>query len=306
MNWKKYKEKIGIRKLLMHLGIISIDTRIIPINIEFDDELTEFQRVTEADYYFSSKWSFNDYFENLTNLTILGYKFYHDDDIKELNRDDDFAYNVNSETLEKNLNQINILYSDYFKRYGCDADELEEFKVKQIKIRTIDNIKKEICYEGIYFGDGYGLAVLDYGECGFFAKIKMEGICKSSLHNDLLGESYLLYLSGNYKLSYFVAYSAFENFLNLKTNSFQVQERLAEKLKKLFKDNEIDTEKNIIYCSIINNFSKRTKLRNDIAHGMLADDITHLIIEEFFIEITTMIILYEDNCLTFKELFEKI
>lgn len=304
MNWVIYKNRIDIRSLLMYLKIIDIKELIIPIEIEPDYDVSEYQREIDTDYYFSSKWSFKGIFENLTSIEFLSHKLYHEDHIREL--DEDIKSKLTSDSIEENLNEINKIDKDSFAWSGYDSDELDEFKLKYLRSRSIDNIKKDIQYEGTFFGSSYGLNVLEWGECGFYSKVLMEGICKTILYNDLLGESYLLYLSGNYKLSHFVAYSAFENFLNLETNSFDVQERLSEKLKKLFKESEINTNRNVIYCSIINNFSKQTKRRNEVAHGMDADIIDASIVEEFLIEILTMIILYKKFFLDFKELFEQI
>ncbi|MBF9252622.1 hypothetical protein I2I11_04905 [Pontibacter sp. 172403-2] len=304
MNLTSYIKKVDVRKLLMYLNIIDIKELIIPINIEPDYDVSEYKREIDTDYFFINEWSYKGYFETLTSFEFLTHRLYHQNYFQEL--DNDLKSELTSVSIEEDLNIINRLNKDSFAWSGYDSGELDEFKLKYIRLRSINNINKCIKYEGTFFGGSYGLNVLDWGECGFFAKIQMEGISRSILYNDLLGESYLLYLSGNYKLSHFVAYSAFENFLNLKTNSFEVQERLSEKLKKLFRESSIDTNKNVVYCSVVNNFSKQTKRRNDVAHGMDAVDINERAVREFLIEIITMIILYNNNYLNFKEVIEQV
>lgn len=304
MNLVTYKNKIDSRKLLIYLKVIDVKETIIPIKIEPDYDLSEYQREIDSDYYITNKWRFNNHFENLTRLEFLSHRLYHQDNFEDF--EDNLQSHLTSDSIEENLNIINEIDRDSFAWSGHESDELDEFKLKYLRLRSIDNVNKVINYEGTFFGSSYGLTVLDWGECGFYAKILVEGTCKSLLYNDLLGESYLLYLSGNYKLSHFVAYSAFENFLNFKTDSFDIQERLSEKLKKLFKESQIDTNKNVIYCSIINNFSKQTKRRNDVAHGMEVENLDAHIVEDFLIEITTMMVLYESNFQDFEQLHDQI
>jgi len=303
MKFSTYKNRVDIRQLLIYIEIIDIKELIIPVIIEPDYDVSEYKREIGTDYFIINKWSFRNYFEKLTNIEIISHRFYHNNDFKEL--DENLKSKLSTSSIEENLNIINEIDADFFGYFGSDSDDYEEFKLNHLRIRNVDNLKKNIQYEGAFFGDSYSLDILDFGECGFYSKIQIEGICQSILYKDLLGESYLLYLSGNYKLSHFVAYSAFENFLNLKTNSFSVQERLSDKLKKMFKESNIDTNKNTIYCSIINNFSKQTKRRNNVAHGK-TEKIDATIVELFFIEIITMIILYEKECLNFEQLIEEI
>lgn len=114
------------------------------------------------------------------------------------------------------------------------------------------------------------------------SKIRIEGFKKNfEFYNQLIAESRILLTEEKFKLSYFLLYSAIENYINNELSSENFEERLEDKLKRLCKMNLGDLNKNKIYSSIVANFKNYTTIRNTIAHGKKEIELTKTDLYEF-------------------------
>lgn len=303
MNYKKILSiDNSLEKLLFFLNILRYDRLIIQIENYPDYDISPYQREIISDYYFRNSWSFKYLFDYVIDVRILKSKLFHHDNIFE-NEDLDTKNFDLVEDLTKNLNIINQYDSDFFHYYGYEIDDLDEFKVRQIRIFNIDNTDKKIRYEGSFFGNNDDIDPIDWG---IFSLLEIKGINSylDNFYKELLSESYLLYINENFKLSFFICFSALENFINTQLNESDKEERLIDKIKRLYKLKFHNMQSNKIYTSIINDFDFFTNTRNTIAHGREKIEIEENTSKKFLIFTSIMITLYNEEINNFEELAE--
>lgn len=264
-----YKYKGLLLILLARLHVIIAKDVIIPIDLDPDCDISEYGRETVQGYFFHNKWSFKHECRYIINAEILGNKIYNSELLMEdaAENYDDFGISDYSD-VHRCLNAINAINEKFFLENGCDADEVNDFRLRDLRIRNIDNIHQNICYEGGFMGDNIDM---DSSISGWelFSKFRFIGVCNniSEFYRELLGESYVLYAAQNYKLSFFLAYSAFECFINTKGGTQRIDGRLKDKIADLYRSKFTDLSKHQIYTSVIDKFNASDKKRNDIAHG---------------------------------------
>lgn len=303
MTYLQFTKKENITfKLLLKLNILNSDSLIIRINNFPDNDISTYHREIDTDYYFKNTWDFKHHFKYITKINFSEKRVYHSDDIKEVS--DDLNISLDSNNIEESLNEIYSLENDNYSNYGTEP-YFDEFKLHRLRLNYVDNISKKVNYEGSFYGNNETFEPLDWG---LFSLINIVGIpiYISDFYKELIAESYLLQLNGNYKLSYFIAYSALENYINYKFGSEEIEERLKDKLKDLIKIKSPDLTKNKIYTSVIADFDLFTRKRNIIAHGKTEIEITEEELEKALL--FTLIIINSDefNLTTFTELYENL
>lgn len=212
---------------------------------------------------------------------------------------------MNGDAIDLSLNIIDQLDSSYFSINGTDQHVNENFNFHRVRLLSIDNEKRKVWYDGSFLGSHDSYFQNDWG---VFSKIAVTGIpvALKSFYLELIGESYLLYKSGKYKLSYFIAYSALENYVNTGLGSEETEERLIDKLKCYLKEQAGNLLKHEIYNSIIDIFSGYTINRNNIAHGKGAIEVGEQHAQEALVFVGTLICAFNNNISTFKELSESV
>ncbi|MEA1847507.1 hypothetical protein U9K52_01160 [Chryseobacterium sp. MHB01] len=302
-----YKAFIGKKKLFSNLlealDLIEVKSWIAKIDFAPDFRILEYDRHTDKEYYFTNKLKFDNDHNFVIDCKFSDQFVFSYDRFNDIEENEDFLF-TDKDDIEYSVNELDSLRSDLLEDYKFDT-EFDGFKLNNLKDKYINNTKKEIHYEGGVFGSPYHI-VPDFWE--LFSMINVTAIKKNHIefYKDLLGESYVLKLEGNYKLSFFLLYSALESFVNLKLQN--ERGRLFDKINELFKI-ETDTEdlnNNEIYSSVLSSFNIITDQRNTIVHGKNTITISENNLNKFFISVLTYMVSIQFKCKTFEEILQKI
>lgn len=306
MNYGQFKKQNHLLTLLLEdLGILGTKEKIIAINIDPDDSVSPINRYDYKDYYFVHSFNFKSHFKLLVEAEFLETRIYNDDSLREGLEDSDGEYDGITGKVEDVLDEINQLDPNFFGNFGYGTDELEGYKLHEIRVQNIDNIDQKVYYDGGYLGDE---TLIDIAVCGYetFAKVKMTGIANnlSDFYKELIGESYVMFCSQNYKMAYFIAFTAFECFVNTLGDTESTHSRLSDKIALLFGLRLGEIVKHEIYSAIINNFKNYEKKRNNIAHGNPTSriNITQAEAHDFLIFCLTMIETYNNRFQKFDDI----
>jgi hypothetical protein len=291
-----------LKKLLVGLGIFSTKKLIIKIDNTPDYDISKYEREEEKDYYFNNFWDFSDYNQSVVDLSFIEERLFHYDDF-ERGRDE---YNIDFDEANpiQFLNNIYLLDDKWLIENGMEPD-IDQFKLHELRVSSIDNTKKRLYYEGSFFGNYETFDPLDWG---IYSLIEITGMPMGAtkFYKDLIGESYVLHKENKNKLSYFLAYSAFESFITLELGHIDDERRLKEKLTELYRQKFPSLERHQIYTSIMSFYDSFTNSRNTIAHGINNITVTNEDANAAFLFITIMISTFEYNCTTFDELSQLI
>lgn len=292
-----------LKKLLIELEILVRYQQIIEVDMSPDSEVIPTDWRDDDNNYFKNRWDFKRRFTSITEFDFISERVYHFENIDEANSE--LNMNLNIDDIASCLNQIDHIDPNYFRENGYDTDLNETFHFHKVRVLAIDNIKKCVWYDGSFFGNHEAYTVSDWG---VFSKIRLIGIPSflPNFYQELLGESYLLYTSGNFKLSYFMTYTALENYVNSGLKSDDIEERFKDKLRKWAKTKVTQLEKHEIYCGTIQEYDEFTIKRNTIGHGRESIDIEKSEAESALIFVATLICSFEKNLRTFQDLYDKI
>lgn len=304
MNYKQYlKQENLLDGLLFKLGVLKKEQLIIKVDISPDPDVVPTDWRVDDNNYFKNYWSFSEQFASVSEIKFTKNRVYHFDDIKAA--ESEFELSLNGDAIDFSLNIIDQLDSSYFSINGTDQHVNESFNFHRVRLLSIDNEKRKVWYDGSFLGSHDSYFQNDWG---VFSKIAVAGIpiALKSFYLELIGESYLLYKNGKYKLSYFIAYSALENYVNTGLGSEETEERLIDKLKYYLKEQAGNLLKHEIFNSIIDIFSGYTINRNNIAHGKGAIEVGEQHAQEALVFVGTLICAFNNNISTFKELSESV
>lgn len=285
-------------KLLASLGILTTKRTIIKIDINPDYDISKYQREEDADYYFNNFWDFSNELSSVVSIEFIENKLFHFDDLERTSEEYNLPFN--GEDHLEFINIINSLHKSWFSENGMETD-IDQFKLHHLRISSIDNIKKKLYYEGSFFGNHETFDPIDWG---IYSLVELKGLIQDSskFYKDLIGESYLLQIESKYKLAYFLAYSAFESFVNKELNKENDERRLKEKISELFRTKFPQLERHQIYCSVMSFYDEFTENRNNIAHGINEISISKENIQSALLFILTLITCYEHDITTFENL----
>jgi hypothetical protein len=164
----------------------------------------------------------------------------------------------------------NGMSSDFFEDFGFGTS-VSNFEIKNVVCSGVDLIRKQYSISGNFFGDSKDIEPMDWA---VYVEVELWGLESSEFdeefYSELLVKSYHAKLDKDYRMSFFLAFSALEGFINQNSHS-EKEEKLNNKLNKLFKARFGDISKHQVYTTIVNNFNDLIKLRNDIAHGRKSD-----------------------------------
>ncbi len=303
MTYSKYiKQENLVENLLEALDLIEVKNCVIPIIINPDYEISPYNRDYDKEYYFSYFLNFFDNHNFVINCQLNNQFVFNYDSLSDIEENEDFVFN-NKENLIQSLNELDENNYDLLENYSHEPD-FDTFKLNNLRIKSIDNTNKKIYYEG-----GVFTASFHIDEEFLFSHIEVKAIKNNNtnFYKDLLGESYVLMIEGNTKLSYFLLYSALESYVNFKLEN-ENEDRLKDKISDLYKieKNADNLSKDIIYSNIFSDFNAFKEKRNIIAHGK--NDITINIseLEKKFIVVLTYIFSIEFDCNNFEEILKKI
>jgi hypothetical protein len=304
MKYSDFNKKNNLIELLLK-NISVFETKSSYKKIDFfpDFDISEYNREIDSDYYFSNSLKFPSEFKNIIKVSFDNNIIFHFDNFKDAEEEFGITF-LDINDFEKSINEISEIDKNYISENGFDTD-FEEFKLKTLRLKKIDNNKKKIIFEGNIFASSYMLDQIDWN---LFSFVEITGI-KSSIsefYKELISESYILKIEHNYKISFFIMFSALESYVNYTLKNDNSKKEFSEKITDLFNSKFNDILKHQIYSSIIDKLDSLTKLRNSIAHGKSSKTINIDELESLFIFVLTIITTVENNNITFKELYENL
>jgi len=298
-EFTKYKNIT--EKLLIHLGILTRRETIIRLNNLPDYDITKFEREIISNYFFHNSWDFSNDFQSIIEVEFLEDNIFHYDDLILLSKEYKIVYGNEEDNDIEFLKDVYKIDQDSFSQFGSGTD-VGEFILHKVRLNSIDNINKQINYEGSFQGDSSDIDPLDWG---IYSLIEITGISLRintlPFYKSLLAESYILFKEGKFKLAYFFTYSALESFVNYEIGNNDPK-RVNEKLSELFKAKFTDLAKHQIYSSVMNIYEPYTTDRNTIAHGHGHINITAEQVNNSLLFVLTLISSFEFNSTTFEEL----
>ncbi len=278
-----YQKLIGndhnISILMKSIGLFRNDREFICLDHTPDYDKTPYQGLCGTEYFFDNSYDFPFGYSTVFDVEVHKVGIYHSDNFSQLKRLKRFNHLKN--TVENGADTLNACVaidshngkgSDFFHEFGYGTS-VDNFNVSNVTCSGIDIARKEYSISGNFFGDNYDIEPIDWA---IYAEVEWWGLESSEFeeefYSELLVKSYHAKLDKDYRMSFFLSYSALEGFINQNLNSEKEEERLNEKLSKLFKGRFGDISKHQIYTTAVNDFRiKLTHLRNDIAHGRKSD-----------------------------------
>lgn len=310
----------NLTKLNICNNIIERKEVILKTNFNVNLDFTDFDRYVQQPYFFFDAWSFKHLYNKVFTAEIKDTFFVIDtiqssDDYIELSDQFLLKYAYEPETdelltfIHEHARDTGKSIYDYFEGCISDNDSLQlnrNFHIKAIDIVSINNNTRNIAYHGSFFTDDVGFEYIHH------LYTILEITCsktKKPFYKELLLEAYSLMQEGNYKMAYFVAYTAFENFVNVKSGEALEAKRLSDKFKDAYNKhpNIQNFSSHESYRQLINNIDYYTHIRNSIAHGqdnqhIWNDECNVKIATEMYIYTSICIICYEKGLRNFKEL----
>lgn len=293
-----------IEELLNLLGIVTYNEVFILINNQPDYDISEYQREVFSNYYFHNSWGFNHLFQSILTVDFLKKYIIHAEDINNLSKEYKVPYDYEDRDTGEFLMKVHTKDKDAIDIFG-GGTEVGELKLNHLRVSSIDNIGGTINYKGSFGGDSSDIESVDYG---FYSLVRITGIPNEitylGFYKSLLAESYILYKEKKLKLAYFVAFSAFESFINANVSR---KMNMKQKIKELFTGNFLNLEEDQISSSFEPHFfDSFEQKRNTIAHGKGKEVITKEEVENAFIFILSLISVFEFKCSTLNELNSRL
>lgn len=292
-----------IDPLLKALDIITDEIFYFKIDNYPDYDFFPYQGEVGSNYYFKNKISYPDIFHSIIIAK----------DISENILDYESWENICFKLKIKNNNANNFFIShNELSNVGLSIEKIgydttvNEFQLNKFRILMVNNNTRTLVYDGAFNGDSFDIESTTYV---IISKIQIKYIPKpkvKSLFIELISESYLLYHRGDFKLAFFILYSALENFINYELNSNDDDVRLKEKIKLLYKKRFNKLNKSQIYSSLLHSYNIFVKTRNIIAHGRENIIIKKKDVEELFLFVLISIISYNNEITTYDDLYEII
>lgn len=308
----KYKEFIKstepnlIENLFVKLGYLNNQIKFVPINNYPDYDMSPYEGRCLNNYYFKNKWCFKNDFDSIINASIIDSALFHADCITDIAKEYSLNLEFKNDRFTTIVEQAYEIDKDSFCKYSHKAD-INDFKLNELRIISIDNVNRYINYDGTFFGD---MCSIESPDCKLISKIEIIGVNRNfnelEFYKQLLVEAFILNEENRYKLSFFVTYSALENFVNTQMDCNDKRSRFNDKLKKLFKSYWKDISSHSIYNSLMNDFSSYTGTRNKIAHGKNQIEINEKNSKSLLRFVLILIASYTWKDETFKELYTRL
>ena len=305
MNKNQFLAQPNLVELFL-VGLRAIDKRTIIIQIDNtpDYNITEYRREEDTNYYFHNSWLFGHEFHSLLSANFIETKLYDDSTLRRIASENNIAFSPSH--IPKFLNSIYEKDKHIFSQEGFETN-IDQFRLNELRVKSIDNVNQRVFYEGSFFGNH---EMYDSIDVGLYAKVELLGFSSDLIwvefYKILIVESYILYKENRYNLALFIAFSAFDSFINYELNSSDKNERLNDKFKLLFKQVFGELKKHQIYSSLMKDFPDFLKKRNAIAHGKNETRIRESEVAHILIFICSMILAYEKKLSTFDELQEQV
>lgn len=303
MKYSQFKTKNNIEiSILLLLGIIKNESKIIQIDHHPDFDLSNYAGFAETTYFFRDSWNFLNAYSAIMLPKIKHIGVFHYDDVRRLASEYKIPFN-DSNTLDASLNFIKDKNIDLMLDESLDPS-FDGFKLHNLRISRTDQLNKKLEFEGGYIGASDTIDPQDWHvfvECSFYGFTPSASFGK--FYADLLAESFALREAGNNKISYFITFSAFENYINECLNTHNQEGRLKDKLAQLFRDRFGELNSHQIYTCTAGDFDNWENIRNGIAHGKNANNITKEDVGGLTKFVLTLMASIEKHTTCFEDLF---
>lgn len=303
MKYRDFRQLKNLLEKLLHLCDILRNKRvIIEIDHTPDYDISSFEGSTVKDYFFKNGWNFPDYIGLITDFSFDFKKIYHHDQLEDMSDESGIDFH-NGYKLEF-LNKIYDSHYEIFSENGFEINELDEFKLKVLRLDTVSNEDRKVYYEGTCSGESLYMRPDGWA---VYANVIIEYIPHPvTLYQALIGESYALYKHYNkLNMAYFILFSAFECFIDTELyeyGSSDSRDRLQNRIKKLFEKQCSNISKHEVFNSLMPNFQDLKAKRNDIAHGKTVADVSDDFLIDAYYFVLALILSYQKRAKTFDEL----
>lgn len=275
MKKKELKNKTNlIVEYLYSESILKQSKYIFKMDFFPDFDYTDYKKGIPQTYYFHDEIDFSHLFSDIIRYEKLEPHI--------------FSPYEKPDFLEEYLCEITIDKTNVLKENEVPTD-FDSFKFQKAKIYSIDNINKKINYdctcitEGNFLGDDIVNIYFTTKLCGV-----VKDITSFDLYKQLIVDSYRKYLNKDYRMAFFLMFSAFECFINSSLNSDDEEKRLVEKKNELFKSKFPILNINEINSSV--DMKKYEKKRNDIAHGREKITIEKQLVDDIYFDFISLIV----------------
>ncbi|GKX40843.1 hypothetical protein SOASR014_45820 [Pectobacterium carotovorum subsp. carotovorum] len=306
MKIKEFKEISNIEfKLLKYLNIIHEKNLVFILDNYPDYDLSGYDGARTMTYFFESEVEIPYEFSNVISVGIINDFIIHSDDICNMSKQHDI--HVFSNDLEGFINEIYELDNDCLGNHSIGL-KFGDFELRTTKVVGINNSTEKIIFSGSFVGDYSHIQPVDwniYVECKVMGT-KNHSELGNSFYRDLMAEAYNLMSIKNFKISYFLAFSSLESYINEKMNTNDTKDRLKDIMSQMIRNVVGDVNKNEIYTSIISGYKKFETSRNIIAHGRELIVVTQEDVDELILFTLLIICIAEGDGSTFEHLASRI
>lgn len=306
MNYARFRKQKDIDlRLLSVLNILERGRKIIQLDNHPDYDLSSYEGFVEKPYFFRDTWSFANDYSAIINIVVEHVGVFHFDDIQRLSSE----YNVpfrSDGSFDIILNSVRNMNPNLMWEDAIDPD-FDGFKLQEVKISSVDQFRKTVEFLGGYTGCSDSIQPMDWNivvECSFNGFVSGEHY--GGFYADLIAESYALREAGNHKLSYFIAFTAFENYINEHLDAHDKEGRLKDKLSEIFKVQFGDLGKHQVYTSVVGEFDTWEAMRHAVAHGKGKIEVAREHVEGLMVFVLTLLSSIELLETTFDGLYEKL
>lgn len=263
-----------------------------------DYDLLPYINNTFNRYIFSNRYKFENVSQMVYKAKLSNFVLFDNDSI------DGMCAELNINNSLENEKKLTIAYKqnqEIFNEYKFDYESWEEIEIYKYEITSIDNFSKEIKYQGAFYGHTDSI---DNGYYNFYCILNIYSALNINrkIYDDLIIESYNLFIEKKYKQAYYIAYSAFENFINDQFYKSLPNEkknlRIKDKIDKIYLNNY----SNEFYHFLKQNLKNYTNKRNDIAHGNTTKSITKKEAINILNLVISIIYSYENDFLKINDL----
>lgn len=257
--------------LMKRIGLVAEVTEVKYVDHHPDYDFSEYKGPVTQTYFFKTALATPSDLSFVYDTKILDTRVIHHEDFAGIVAELELDANP-SEDQEWILAEAFSRDVDFIDHIGYE--DLEQFSLCNLEIATIENHHRCINIQGSFVGDGYGISQPDWG---LYAIVRFMGfkedLNESEFYRQLLVESFSLREKGDHRVSFFLAFSALEGYINWKMNVEEDSGRLSDKVRNLFNFcfPDVDLGKHQIYTHAVVDFNKQlTDLRNGIAHGRVS------------------------------------
>lgn len=306
MKYATFINQTNIKeRLMVQCGIIRSERIFIKLDHFPNYDMSDYEGVTGKDYVFNNFWQIPDRMKSVLKFKFGTKKIYHHDHLEVMAQESGIRRFREEEDF---LNSLLPIHSNILDENGFEVDDMDEFKLRTLRLDIIDNERRKINYSGVFFGDSSFIGPDDWAVYVIINVTYVPIETDLVFYESLLGESYTLCNEHRFKLSFFTLFSAFECFINtelsfLKSRYSNLDDsRLTNDVKELFQTRFSTVQAHQIYESLMPQFLKIKILRNDIAHGKGPVYIDEKFLEKAFLFVLISILSFKEMISTFLDL----